>query len=104
MKFLTNDQLPSISSKRGQDFHIDLKEGSTPQKKKLYRMSPTELAELKSQPTELIDQEFIRPGKSPRRAPVLFVSKKDGALRLYVDYRALYRLTAKEQLSAPTNR
>ena len=59
-------QLPKgLPPKRAHDFHIKLKEGSTPQKKGLYRMSPSELAELKSQLEELSEQGFIRPSTSP---------------------------------------
>ena len=96
------DKLPNgLPPTRAQDFHIDLKEGSTPQKKGLYRMSPAELSELKTQLTELIDQGFIRPSSSPWGAPVLFVTKKDGAMRLCVDYRALNRLTVKNSYPLP---
>ena len=84
-----------LPPKRAHDFHIDLKEGSMPQKKGLYRMSPTDLSELKNQLAELIEQGFIRPSSSPWGAPVLYVSKKDGALRLCVDYCALNRLAVR---------
>ena len=64
-------------------------------------MSTKELSELKSQLTDLIDQGFIRPSSSPWGAPVLFVTKKDGAMRLCVDYRALNRLTVKNSYPLP---
>ena len=51
-----------------------------------------------------LKKEFIRPFTSPWGAPALFVSKNDGALRPYVDYRALYCPTLKWGLPAPTNR
>ena len=96
------EKLPhGLPPKRAQDFHIHLKEGSEPQKKGLYRMSPVELSELRTQLTELIDQGFIRPSSSPWGAPVLFVTKKDGAMRLCVDYRALNRLTVKNSYPLP---
>ncbi len=72
-----------------------------PHKKGLYRMSSAELDELKNQLTELVDQGFIRRSTSPWGAPVLFVSKKDGNLRLCVDYRALNRLTVKNIYPLP---
>ncbi len=64
-------------------------------------MSCAELNELKTQLLDLIHQEIIRRSSSPWGAPVLFVSKKDGALRLCVDYRALNRLAVKNSCPLP---
>ena len=50
-------------------------------------MAPTELKELKEQLQELLDKGFIRPSSSPWGAPVLFVKKKDGTMRMCIDYR-----------------
>ena len=83
------------------DFRIKLKEGSQPVKRKLYRMSQSELEELKEKIEELLDQGFIRPSSSPWAAPVLFVSKKDGGLRFCVDYRGLNKLTVKNSYPLP---
>ena len=63
------------------DFCIELKNGSTPVKKGLYRMSHTELEEVKTQVEKLLEQGFIRLSISPWRSPVLFASKKEGRLR-----------------------
>ena len=49
-------------------------------------MAPVELRELQVQLQELLDKGFIRPSYSPWGAPVLFVKKKDGTLRMCVDY------------------
>nr|GFD06305.1 RNA-directed DNA polymerase homolog [Tanacetum cinerariifolium] len=49
-------------------------------------MAPIELKELKDQLQELLKRGFIRPSVSPWGAPVLFVKKKDGSMRLYIDY------------------
>nr|GFD39664.1 transposon Ty3-I Gag-Pol polyprotein [Tanacetum cinerariifolium] len=51
-----------------------------------YRMAPIELKELKDQLQELLERGFIRPSVSPWGAPVLFVKKKDGSMRLCIDY------------------
>ncbi|RVW12300.1 Transposon Ty3-G Gag-Pol polyprotein [Vitis vinifera] len=66
-----------------------------------YRMAPVELKELNIQLQELQTKGFIRPSTSPWGAPVLFVKKKDGSLRLCVDYRKLNRVTVKNKYPLP---
>ena len=64
-------------------------------------MAPAELAELRKQLQELLDKGFIRPSVSPWGAPVLFVKKKDGSLRLCIDYRKLNQVTVKNRYPLP---
>jgi hypothetical protein len=64
-------------------------------------MAPIELAELKVQLQELIDKGFIWPSNSPSGAPILFVKKKDGTLRLCIDYRQLNKVTVKNRYPLP---
>ena len=60
-----------------------------------------EAIELKEQLTQLIDQGFIRPSVSPWSAPVLFNKKKDGTLRLCIDYQGLNQATIKNKYPIP---
>jgi hypothetical protein len=83
------------------EFTIDLVPGTQPIHKAPYRMAPTELKELKEQLQELLDRGFIRPSVSPWGAPVLFVKKKDGTMRLCIDYRELNRVTIKNKYPLP---
>lgn len=54
-------------------------------------MAPIELKELNVQIEELLENGFIRPSSSPWGAPVLFMKKKDGTMRMCIDYRDLKR-------------
>ncbi|GJT00608.1 putative nucleotidyltransferase, ribonuclease H [Tanacetum coccineum] len=71
------------------EFGIELIPGAEPISKAPYRMAPVELKELKEQLQEMLENGFIRPSVLPWGAPVLFVKKKDGSMRLCIDYREL---------------
>ncbi|KAL8134961.1 hypothetical protein AgCh_009829 [Apium graveolens] len=64
-------------------------------------MAPIEKKELAAQLQELLDKGVIRPSVSPWGAPVLFVKKKDGNMRLCIDYRELNKLTIKNKYPLP---
>ena len=64
-------------------------------------MAPAELAELKKQLAELLEKGFIRPSVSPWGAPILFVRKKDGSMRLCIDYQKLNQVTIKNKYPLP---
>ncbi|XP_075521495.1 uncharacterized protein LOC142554710 [Primulina tabacum] len=100
-----NDQLKeeinSLPPQREIEFSIELTPGAMPKSKTLYRMAPAELKELKIQLQELIERKYIRPSSSPWGAPVLFVKKKDGTLRLCIDYRDLNNVTIKNKYPLP---
>jgi hypothetical protein len=64
-------------------------------------MAPRELAELKGQLQELLDNGFIRLNVLPWGAPILFVKKKDGSMRLCIDYRELNKVTIKNKYLLP---
>ena len=83
------------------EFAIDLMPGTAPIAKAPYRMSEKEYDELKKQLDELLEKRFIRRSVSPWGALVLFVNKKDGTLRLCVDYRELNAVTIKNKYPLP---
>jgi hypothetical protein len=60
-------------------------------------MSASELGELKQHLEELLEKQFIRLSVSPWGALVLLVKKKDGRMRLCVDYRQLNKVTIKNR-------
>src|SRR5438552_18222896 len=64
-------------------------------------MDANQLAELKEQIQELLNKGFIRPSSSPWGALVIFVPKKDGTLRMCIDYRALNEVTIKNKYPLP---
>ena len=92
------DDLPSgLPPTRDIDHKIEIIPGSAPPVRAPYRMSVPELDELKKQLNDLLAKGQIRISKSPYRSPVLFVKKKDGTMRLCVDYRALNKMTIKNK-------
>ncbi|KAL4031055.1 hypothetical protein IC575_009311 [Cucumis melo] len=96
------DSLPkSLPPRRMIDHEIELVPGAKLPAKNAYRMAPPELAELRKQLDELLNAGFIRPAKAPYGAPVLFQRKKDGSLRLCIDYRALNKLTVRNKYPLP---
>ncbi|KAM2621540.1 hypothetical protein TB2_026279 [Malus domestica] len=95
-------ELPKkLPPRREVDHAIELEHGAKPPSKSPYRMSPPELEELRKQLNELLDAGYIQPSKSPYGAPVLFQRKKEGSLRLCIDYRALNKITIKNKYPLP---
>jgi len=96
------EELPEeLPPRRCVDYAIEVMSGVKPPAKAPYQMSHEELKELKVQLEELLTKGYIKPSKSPYGAPVLFVHKKDGTLRMCVDYRALNKATMKNRYPLP---
>ncbi|KAL8104338.1 hypothetical protein AgCh_028521 [Apium graveolens] len=96
-----SDVVAGLPPDREIEFSIDLIPGAEPVSKAPYRMAPMEMKELAKQLQELLDKGVIRPSVSPWGAPVLFVKKKDGSMRLCIDYRGLNKLTIKNKHPLP---
>jgi hypothetical protein len=75
--------------------------GINPISKAPYRMASSELKELKEQLQELLDKGFIRPSISLWGALVLFVKKKDGSMRMWINYQELNKVMIKNQYPLP---
>ena len=83
------------------DHEMPLEEGKQPPFGPVFPMSPTELNTLKEYLDEMLAKGFIRRSHSPAGSPVIFVKKKDGTLRLCVDYRGLNAITIKNRTPLP---
>ena len=86
---------------RSVDFEINLAPGSSPSCRPYYRLNPAELDELRRQLTLYLGRGWISPSVSEWGANVLFAKKKDGGLRLCIDYRHLNTDTIKDRMSLP---
>ncbi|KAL8123838.1 hypothetical protein AgCh_011729 [Apium graveolens] len=95
------DELPRLPLDREIEFSIDLIPGAEPVSKAPYCMTPVEMKELAKQLQKLLDKGIIRPSVSPWGAPLLFVKKKDGSMRLCINYRELNKLTIKNKYPLP---
>ena len=86
---------------RGIGHVIPLAEGSMPAYRGMYRLSPVELTECCTQIRDLLEKKLIEPSTSPFSAPILFVSKPDGGLRMCLDFRMLNTMTMKNKAPLP---
>jgi len=102
--FTTSDVLPTPKPDgklRSHAHHIVLEDGAQPPWGPIYPLSATELETLRNWLTKAEQKGWIRPSTSPCGAPVIFVPKKGGELRLVVDFRALNKLTRKDRGPLP---
>ena len=95
------EKLPVLPPEREIEFTIDVLLDTQPIFIPPYRMAPAELKELKEQLRDLLEKGFKRPSTSPWGAPVLFLRKKDGSLRMCIDYRKLNKVTIKNRFPFP---
>jgi hypothetical protein len=83
------------------DHEIPIEPGKSPTFGPIYQLSEKELGILKEYIDENLEKGFIRPSTSSAASPILFVPKKDGKLRLCVDYRQLNSITIKDRYALP---
>ena len=67
----------------------------------IYSLVPVELEMLKIYIEANLASGFIKPSKFPTGAPILFIWKKDGSLRICIDYQGLNNLTIKNCYPLP---
>jgi hypothetical protein len=91
------DNAKKLAPYRNTDLAIDLQPGKEPPYRPIYPLSQTELAALREFLEEYLAKGFIRELKSLAGAPILFVPKKDGGLRLCVDYWGLNAIIVKNR-------
>jgi RNase H-like domain found in reverse transcriptase/Reverse transcriptase (RNA-dependent DNA polymerase)/Integrase zinc binding domain/Retroviral aspartyl protease/Chromo (CHRromatin Organisation MOdifier) domain/DNA N-6-adenine-methyltransferase (Dam) len=86
---------------RPYDHTIELVPGAKPPQQRTARMSPLELEEVQRQLGDYLAKGWIQPSSSPFGAPILFARKKDGTLRMCIDYRALNLISVKNRYPLP---
>jgi hypothetical protein len=96
-----NDAADTLPEHHGSDHAIEIEEGLTVSYGLLYNLSSKELEVLREYLVEAKRLGWIRDSTSLAGAPILFVLKKDGTLRLCVDYRGLNKITKKNRLALP---
>lgn len=83
------------------DMKIEFKEGQEPKNTRLRPMSPAELEELRRYLEENLSKGWIRRSKSSVSAPIVFARKKDGSIRVCIDYRNLNKVTVRNRYPLP---
>ena len=86
---------------RPYDLKINLEEGTSPPLGPIYSLSPAELTALHEFINEHLKSGFIHPTNSPYGALILFIKKKNGQLRLCVDFRGLNQIMKKDCYPPP---
>lgn len=97
----SEDDARGIPNHASHDLAIQTLPGTQPPHQPLYNLSATELLVLRKYLSDYLARGWIRRSKSPAGAPILFVKKKDGTLRLCVDYRGLNKITLKNRHPLP---
>jgi hypothetical protein len=100
-KVFSKEEADKLPEHRPYDHKVTLQPDSTPPWGPIYSLSPEELQVLRQYIDDNLRKGFIRASQSPCAAPILFVKKPDGSLRLCVDYRGLNKITIKNRYPLP---
>lgn len=65
------------------------------------RIPPSQYETVKAHIQQLLESQVIRESSSPYSSPIILVTKKDGSLRLCVDYRQLNSKTCRDAYPLP---
>ena len=96
-----NDSAAMLPTHRVTDHAINIKDGKEAPHGPLYNLSQRELGVLREYLQKEVERGRVVRSTSPAGAPIIFVPKKDGTLRLCVDYRALNSVTVKDRCPLP---
>ena len=95
------DLPPGLPPHREVDFHVTLEENAIPPSASPYRHSPVENEEIRRQVKTMLERGFIRPSISEYAAPIIVIKKKDGGMRMCIDYQALNKVTKSDRYPLP---
>ena len=98
----SKDTFDKLPARKPWDHGIELLPGAEPQSSRTFPLSPLEQKELDEFLQENLCSGRIRLSKSPFGAPVFFIKKKDGSLRLVQDYWKLNTVTVKNSYHCPS--
>ena len=95
------EELTQLPPERETDHRIELEPGSLPPGRPIYHTSLVENEAMEKEIKKLLSNGAICPSWSPFGAPVIFIKKKEGDLRMCVNYRALNKITKKNRYPIP---
>ena len=100
-KDLFPNSIPGLPPDRGVQVSIPLIEGVEPVRWPMFQYNPVERKEIEKQVEYLLKRGLITESSSPFGAPILFVLKPNGTLRMCINYRGLNKLTGKNSYPMP---